>query len=90
MLVGDAGVDTYIFSRGDGQDIISEAGSRFDLNKLVLPDHLPAGVTAILVEDSPNDVVLRLGGGDEIVLEDALNTSVFSSGRIRLIESPMA
>ena len=86
LLMGDAGVDTYIFRRGDGHDIISEAGSRFDLNKLVLPDHLPAGVTAIRVEDSPNDVVLRLGGGDEIVLEDALNTSFFSSGRIKLIE----
>ena len=86
LLMGDAGVDTYIFRRGDGHDIISEAGSRFDLNKLVLPDHLPSGVTAIRVEDSPNDVVLRLGGGDEIVLENALNTSFFSSGRIKLIE----
>ena len=86
LLMGDAGVDTYIFRRGDGHDIISEAGSRFDLNKLVLPDHLPSGVTAIRVEDSPNDVVLRLGGGDEIVLENALNTSFFSSGRIQLIE----
>jgi|GEM_PF-2436836 len=82
LLLGGSGVDTYIFHRGDGRDVIDESGSSSNLNKLVLPDHRPQDITVIPVEGSSYDVVLRLGNGDEIVLENALS----SSARVRRIE----
>ncbi|MCV0425006.1 MAG: tandem-95 repeat protein, partial [Roseibium sp.] len=82
LLEGGSGVDTYVFRRGDGRDVIDESGSSSNLNKLVLLDHVPADISALPVEGSSYDVVLRLGNGDEIVLENALS----SSARVRLIE----
>src|SRR5262249_35332087 len=83
LLQGGDGVDTYIFRRGDGQDVIDESGSRFDLNKLVLPDHVPADVTALRAEDGSFDIVLRLGRGGDIIPQPRLDTT---NGRIQRIE----
>ncbi|MEZ5840751.1 MAG: tandem-95 repeat protein [Hyphomicrobiales bacterium] len=81
-LYGGSGVDTYVFHRGDGRDVIDESGYYNDLNRLVLPDHQPGEAKIFVVEDNEYDAILRLGNGDEIVLENALSTSA----RVRLIE----
>ncbi|WP_299288283.1 tandem-95 repeat protein [uncultured Tateyamaria sp.] len=75
LLRGDGGDDTYIFRRGDGRDVINEAGSRLDVNTLVLPDHLPGEVRIITTDDNfTSDIIVLLGNGDQVTLENALST----------------
>ncbi len=78
---GGAGNDTYTFREGDGRDVIIESGSRFDLNTLILPDHLQSDVKISRIETS-SDALLQLPNGEEIVLEGALYEF---SGRVNVI-----
>ena len=85
LLEGGRGADTYIFRRGDGSDVIEETYRSFENNVLVLPDHVSGEVKITRLEEGSNDVVMRLGNGDEILLENQLSTSSYD-GRIKRIE----
>ncbi|MBH0183244.1 MAG: hypothetical protein HP490_16680 [Nitrospira sp.] len=90
-LFGDAGHDTYLFGRGDGQDILvssDETGSDRDVVQLGT-DVLPSDVTIQVISTS-NDLVLRINGtSDELLFDEFLWRSdyqidqlIFSDGTI--------
>lgn len=70
---GGVGNDVIVVRRGDGRDILDESGAAGDANVLHLPDHLAAEVRVISgPSDSRYDVILDLGGGQRVTLENAL------------------
>ena len=70
-LSGKGGDDTYIFSRGDGYDIIDDQGTSGDLNALIINDYTPTDAQLLRYDDRPDDLTLRFSDGDEIVIRNA-------------------
>jgi Ca2+-binding RTX toxin-like protein len=75
LLRGNAGSDTYIFSRGDGRDIIDDQGNASDVNEIRIQGYVPAEVTLQKFADRPDDLILRMSNGDEIVIVNGLLTN---------------
>ena len=74
-LAGGSGNDTYIYARGDGDDVITESTNAGSADKLVLQGIDPASVS---LERSGNDVTL-------VIAESAAGAG--DGGRIRLPRS---
>ncbi len=72
-LSGKAGADTYVFARGYGRDVIEDAGLSSDENRLLVRDYGPQDVSVLSFADRPDDLILRFGGGDEVVVRGGLN-----------------
>jgi trimeric autotransporter adhesin len=74
FLVGGSGDDTYMFAAGDGQDIIydgySGGGGGNDTIRFA------AGITTadVTVSQIGNDLLLRYGAGDSIVIRNTVNS----------------
>lgn len=83
MLKGLQGSDTYVFTRGDGRDQIDDGGPTNEANRLILNDYGPGDVTVVRHADRPDDLVLRLQGGDEITILRGFATT---GGRITAFE----
>jgi len=87
-LAGDAGSDTYIFRRGDGQDILDDNSTDIGLDSLVFSgDGLTSSNVVVTREGSSNDLRISFGGGitDSIVLNEQLNTGFFANRGIESI-----
>ncbi len=75
-LYGGDGSDTYIFTRGDGVDLINESGFA-DTDRLVLHDYTPAEVVLGRAAPGSGDLVLTFAGtGDQITIRYALDNNV--------------
>ncbi|WP_417453881.1 calcium-binding protein [Kiloniella sp.] len=74
-LRGGSGADTYVFSTGDGQDIIDDNGDG-TLDRLIIHGVTPAEV---IVENastlSPDLKITFVGSDDQIIIKNALNAS---------------
>jgi Ca2+-binding RTX toxin-like protein len=73
LLVGGGGGDTFVFNQGDGALTIDEqdSGGAPD-NKLLLGSGIePANVT--VSANASGDLILNLGGSDQVTLRSALN-----------------
>ncbi|HKU51812.1 MAG TPA: calcium-binding protein, partial [Nitrospira sp.] len=85
QLYGYEGNDTYLFGRGDGQDMVQNydyTGADVDILKLG-PDIAPSDVTVQVGEDDPADLVLKLNGTtDEITIDDFLYNERYRLDRI--------
>jgi len=81
-LEGGSGNDVYIYRAGDGRDVIDEAGSSSNTNRLLLPDYTPDDVTALAMTNR-YDVMLRFPDGGEIILENGIYRY---SGRVSHVE----
>ena len=87
-LEGDAGSDTYIFRRGDGQDILDDNGIDIGLDSLVFSgDGLTSSNVVVTREGNSNDLKLTFRGGitDSVVLNEQLNTGFFANRGIESI-----
>ena len=76
-LIGGAGNDRYVFNKGDGEDTIFD--SKSDSNTI----YFGAGITAKDIKLRLGSLLLDLGNGDQIHIQDfnqndALNSSVIS------------
>ena len=69
QLDGDAGDDIYVYSRGDGQDTITEGMVKGRNDRLVLSDVNPSEVS---LQRSGNDVTLLIAGGGSVLLKSGL------------------
>ncbi|MDO8465395.1 MAG: putative Ig domain-containing protein [Gallionella sp.] len=85
-LIGGAGSDTYVFSRGDGQDVISDNGDAASTDTLQFaPDILQSDVT---LERRNGDLLVRVNGTtDQIIVAgqytgttDGIERIVFGDG----------
>ncbi len=71
-LSGKVGSDTYIFTRGDGSDRITDAGAG-DTDIVRIAGYLPTEVMVAQSSDSPDSVILRFAGtSDELTISNTL------------------
>ncbi len=75
MLVGGGGDDTYVFSVGDGADVISENDTTAGNVDVISFTNLKSTEVTSVARVSPNDLILRYGATDSITI-----SSFFSSG----------
>ena len=83
-LQGDYGSDTYLFNKGDGNDIISDYGDSADIDTLKLGTGLTVANTVI----SRNDYDLKLSWGttDSVTLKDYFYSESSATYRIEKIQ----
>ncbi|MCB1493953.1 MAG: hypothetical protein KDJ77_19475, partial [Rhodobiaceae bacterium] len=69
LLQGQGGNDTYVFNRGDGRDVIFDAGSSFNspLDVIELRGYTPAEVTFARSLRDGNDIEIRFAGTDDAI-----------------------
>jgi Ca2+-binding RTX toxin-like protein len=69
-LYGYSGSDTYLYDSADGNDTIYEAADNSDTDRLEFGSGiLAADVTVERSTSDPNDAILHINGGGEIVLK---------------------
>ena len=75
-LIGGDGSDTYVFTAGDGQDVIDDSGFG-DTDVLSISGHLAADATftRLGTQPSSSDLLIEFGNGDSITVNDTLNGS---------------
>ncbi|OED49119.1 hypothetical protein AB838_08180 [Rhodobacteraceae bacterium (ex Bugula neritina AB1)] len=66
-LDGGRGADTYLYSLGDGSDVISEASNYNETDRLVFTDVNAEDVTFTM--NAEQDLVVTLGNGDTVTVE---------------------
>lgn len=71
-LKGGAGDDTYLFHRGDGADVIRDAGSGFDT--IEISGYAADEITFTRRGQDGADLIIRLADGDEITVVNGLTT----------------
>jgi Ca2+-binding RTX toxin-like protein len=78
-LDGKAGADTYLFARGDGQDVLEDSSSDSSVDQLVFSG---TGLTAAnaIVTRLPNSTDLRISFGGGISDSVTLKYQVYGSG----------
>ncbi|WP_085902498.1 calcium-binding protein [Kiloniella majae] len=72
ILHGNDGSDTYVFNKGDGEDIIEDNGY-LDTDKVLIHGYTPE--EAILTQDGTNLVITFAGTSDKITLVNTLSFS---------------
>ncbi|MGM0740843.1 MAG: calcium-binding protein, partial [Pseudomonadota bacterium] len=82
-IQGGAGNDTYIFRRGDGQDVIADSAGSVDV--LEIYGYLPSDITVTRISPEREEVVLSfIGTPDRITLrydgDQGVDTVRFSDG----------
>ena len=80
ILYGDAGSDTYIFNRGDGNDRVYD--TKADNNTF----RFGIGISKNDITLNLGSLMLNLGGGDEVHIEDFNQNDVFNSSTISSFE----
>ena len=86
VLLGEGGSDTYVYTRGDGADVISDTGGGAD--RIEITGYAIEEVVFERRGFDSTDLVIRLAElGDEIVVRNAFTNSIYSSpaGRIEQI-----
>jgi Ca2+-binding RTX toxin-like protein len=68
LLIGGAGADTFVFSRGDGSDVIKDFGAGGQHDALDLSAFLDAGLKPILT-DATAGVTISFTSGEEVLLQ---------------------
>ncbi|MEM6899200.1 MAG: calcium-binding protein [Pseudomonadota bacterium] len=72
-LSGDEDSDTYLFARGDGQDVINDNGY-YDHDRLVLSGYAPSEVLLRPVSSGSTTLLLTFAGSsDQITIEGGLS-----------------
>jgi Ca2+-binding RTX toxin-like protein len=74
VLSGGGGGDSYVFNRGDGFDIISDAGNGAG-DRLVVHGVAPSEATVRRVGTSGTDLRIDFGLGDSVLLRGNLGTA---------------
>ncbi|KQM32530.1 hypothetical protein ASE62_13140 [Rhizobium sp. Leaf202] len=79
VINGGEGNDTYVYARGDGNDIITEASWNGNSDKLVFTD---INVSDVTMTRNGSDLTITIadstagtGDGGSIIMKDTLNTS---------------
>ncbi len=76
IAYGQAGSDTYLFTLGDGRDLIRDAGGSGDVDVLRIEGFVPDDVKIVRPQADRSDLLLVLGNfGDEILLRDQFTSS---------------
>jgi len=71
IAYGQSGADTYVFTLGDGRDLIRDSGGSGDVDILKLEGYVPDDVKVVRPQPDRADLILVLGStGDEILLRD--------------------
>ncbi|MBB3060167.1 calcium-binding protein [Microbulbifer rhizosphaerae] len=91
LLTGNGGSDTYLFSAGDGQDLIVTGETDTATTETILFDE-SVSEESVSVRRNGNDVILDYGDGDAVTVRDffvaegattsAIDRVVFSSGAV--------
>ncbi len=82
-LSGGLGTDSYLFRRGDGQDIIFDAGAG-ETDRLLIEGYSPEEVILRRLHPYSDDLLIRFAGSDDsLVLVEALAAGAF--GRVEEI-----
>jgi Ca2+-binding RTX toxin-like protein len=77
-LSGDAGNDTYVFARGDGQDLIVEwsgSGGWGGNDTLQFAAGIAPGDVTVTQASNGQDLVLSIAGGDSVTMRNAITNS---------------
>lgn len=83
-LIGGRDGDTYVFTRGDGVDLVDDQGSVNQADKLVLHGYEPSEIVVSQSSDG-NDIVLTfIGTDDRITLKD--NAITANGNQIEQVE----
>ncbi|MEG0870163.1 MAG: calcium-binding protein, partial [Hafnia sp.] len=84
-IAGNLGNDTYVFSRGDGQDVISDYNYDSSTDKIIFKDVLSTEIVSLVKHNQ--DLIIDYGHGDKLTLlryfdhEQAFNGGIeFSDG----------
>ena len=75
FIDGKRGNDTYIYSQGDGRDVIDDTGLSSETNTLVINGYGPSELTIVRHDDRSDDLILRFPAGDEITIIDGFDLS---------------
>jgi Ca2+-binding RTX toxin-like protein len=70
-LIGQDGSDTYVFTAGDGQDVIEDNGFN-DTDRIVIHGYTPANVILSTTAAGSNDLVIGFQGSTDTIT--AMNT----------------
>lgn len=71
-LVGGQGADTYLYATGDGSDVISDIGTDSGRDVLQISGATAPQTVSVRRGTEANDLVLDLGGGTTITLDEQL------------------
>jgi len=67
-LIGGSGADIFVFSRGDGDDVIHDFGAGGEHDSIDISDFLEVGLKPTL-QDATAGVTISFTNGDSILLE---------------------
>ncbi len=80
VLTGGSGGDTFVFAAGDGQDVIED----FSISEDVLRfENIDGPIEAV---DTPDGVVLKLGGDDQVLLRNVSFAELEGSAALSGVE----
>lgn len=89
ILDGGAGSDGYVYLYGDGNDVIIDNGPEGDVDDLILAgDIKPTEVSFYRLSAAPDDLVLTLACGGQIVIKDFLGSSSAGIERVVFDRAP--
>jgi Ca2+-binding RTX toxin-like protein len=72
-LSGGLGSDTYLYSRGDGDDVIVDDGPAGDIDILRFTDIDASDISLHVAPGAPDDLIVSVHGGGRIVLTGFLS-----------------
>lgn len=75
ILVGGFGGDTYVFNRGDGVDVVTDAGDGIG-DQIVIHGISPAEATVRRFGAGATDIEIDLGFGDRLILRGNLASAI--------------
>ncbi|MBU2581373.1 MAG: tandem-95 repeat protein [Alphaproteobacteria bacterium] len=79
-LDGGSGSDTFVYSAGDGNDVIRDTGPATDIDRLYLPGLTQSDVTILRHAMNADDLHVLLADGSDITVEDYFSTTLIGAG----------
>ncbi|MBU1212751.1 MAG: cadherin-like domain-containing protein [Alphaproteobacteria bacterium] len=79
-LDGGEGSDTFVYSLGDGDDLIRDSGAAGDTDRLYLPGLTAADITFLRHEDSLDDLRILFSDGANLTVEDYFSATLAGAG----------
>ena len=83
-LSGGGGADTYVFSKGDGKDVVNNYDTDASVDVAQFANVASGDVSFVYQNGSSNDLVLQFAGGDQITVQGYFNPSPVDGPKYRL------